>query len=101
MVAVLLTVTAREGKVCTSSSFSDQWYRTLPMASTSAALEKARRLLEEAAGESLPTEQVDALPSGFYDAFVLNGIRVHAVEPGRLLCHFTVPSRLLVSLLQI
>ena len=66
-----------------------------------AALDKARRLLEDAATESLPTEQVDALPSGFYDAFVLSGIRVHAVEPGRLLCHFTVPSRLLVSLLQI
>uniref|UniRef100_A0ACD5YIX7 Uncharacterized protein n=3 Tax=Avena sativa TaxID=4498 RepID=A0ACD5YIX7_AVESA len=69
----------------------------LPMASTSAALEKARRLLEEAAAESLPTEQVGALPSSFYDAFVLCGIRVHAVEPGRLLCHFTVPSRLLNS----
>ena len=66
-------------------------------ASASAALEKARQLLEEAAAESLPTEQVDALPSGFYDAFVLCGIRVHAVEPGRLLCHFTVPARLLNS----
>lgn len=68
------------------------------MASTPAALETARRLLEEAAAETLPTEQVDALPSGFYDAFVLRGIRVHTVEHGRLLCHFTVPSRLLVSL---
>ncbi|KAI4984380.1 hypothetical protein ZWY2020_005544 [Hordeum vulgare] len=64
---------------------------------SAAALEKARQLLEEAAAESLPAEQVDALPSGFYDAFVLCGIRVHAVEPGRLLCHFTVPARLLVS----
>ncbi|KAM0872228.1 hypothetical protein ACQ4PT_038861 [Festuca glaucescens] len=89
---------SKEGEVCISVPLSQSiLVADLPMASTSAALEKARRLLEEAAGESVPTEQVDALPSGFYDAFVLCGIRVHAVEPGRLLCHFTVPSRLLNS----
>ncbi|VAI12622.1 unnamed protein product [Triticum turgidum subsp. durum] len=48
-------------------------------------MEKARQLLEEAAAESLPTEQVDALPSGFYDAFVLCGIRVHTVNSGNFL----------------
>ncbi|XP_062183649.1 uncharacterized protein LOC133887696 [Phragmites australis] len=59
------------------------------------SLETARRLLEEAA---LPTE-AEQLPSerGFYDAFVLRGIRVQAAHPGSLLCHYTVPSRLLNS----
>ncbi|XP_044392017.1 uncharacterized protein [Triticum aestivum] len=66
-------------------------------ASAAAAMEKAQQLLEEAVAESLLTEQVDMLPSGFYDAFVLCAIRVHAVELGRLLCHFTIPARLLNS----
>ena len=63
-------------------------------------LETARRLLEvtsitEAEAEA---EQLPRLPSGFYDAFVLGGILVvQALQPGTLLCHFTVPSRLLVS----
>jgi acyl-coenzyme A thioesterase 13 len=59
------------------------------------SLEAARRLLEEAAPPTSPdlTEAAD----GFYDAFVLRGIRVLDAHPGTLLCHFTVPSRLLVS----
>jgi acyl-coenzyme A thioesterase 13 len=68
------------------------------------SLETARRLLEvtstteqEAEAEA-EAEQLPSLPSGFYDAFVLRGIRVvQALQPGTLLCHFTVPSRLLVS----
>ena len=56
----------------------------------------ARRLLEETSPAE--AEQLPSLPSGFYDAFVLKGIRVvQALPPGTLLCHFTVPSRLLVS----
>ncbi|XP_015691338.1 acyl-coenzyme A thioesterase 13-like [Oryza brachyantha] len=55
-------------------------------------MEAARRVLEQAG-----VGAADALPSGFYDAFVLRGIRVEAAEPGRLLCRFTVPSRLLNS----
>lgn len=58
-------------------------------------MEAARRVLEH----PTPTDasSAAALPSGFYDAFVLRGIRVEAAEPGRLLCRFTVPSRLLNS----
>lgn len=60
------------------------------------SLEAARRLLEETSPAE--SDQLPSLPSGFYDAFVLRGIRVvQALEPGTLLCHFTVPSRLLVS----
>ncbi|XP_062227284.1 uncharacterized protein LOC133925351 isoform X2 [Phragmites australis] len=59
------------------------------------SLETARRLLEEAA---LPTStNPTEAEGGFYDAFVLRGIRVQAARPGTLLCHFTVPSRLLNS----
>lgn len=55
------------------------------------SLETARQLLEDT-----PKEAEAEQPSGFYDAFVLRGIRVvQALQPGTLLCHFTVPSRLL------
>uniref|UniRef100_A0A0D9WBN0 Acyl-coenzyme A thioesterase 13 n=1 Tax=Leersia perrieri TaxID=77586 RepID=A0A0D9WBN0_9ORYZ len=56
-------------------------------------MEAARRVLEQAAGDA----PAGSLPSGFYDAFVLKGIRVDTAQPGRLLCRFTVPSRLLNS----
>ncbi|URE41157.1 phosphoribosylamine--glycine ligase [Musa troglodytarum] len=59
------------------------------------ALESAKRSLEAAAEEILPTPALDALPSKFYDAFVLRGLRVDLVEPGHLLCSMTVPPRLL------
>jgi len=66
------------------------------------SLETARRLLEVTSTTEVEAEaeagQLPSLPSGFYDAFVLRGIRiVQALQPGTLLCHFTVPSRLLVS----
>ncbi|KAJ3678770.1 hypothetical protein LUZ61_021311 [Rhynchospora tenuis] len=59
------------------------------------ALEAARRMLEDAAVETLPTPALDAIPSKFYDAFVLRGLKVVVAEPRRLLCSLTVPPRLL------
>ncbi|TVU13403.1 hypothetical protein EJB05_40457 [Eragrostis curvula] len=59
------------------------------------SLEAARRLLEEVAPPTSP--ELTEARDGFYDAFVLRGIRVHAAQPGTLLCHLTVPSRLLNS----
>ncbi|KAL6844273.1 hypothetical protein ACP4OV_025946 [Aristida adscensionis] len=68
------------------------------MASSSGSgelLEAARRMLE---GATLPSEAAGAEGLTFYDGFVLRGIRVaEAAHPGALLCHFTVPSRLLNS----
>ncbi|PWZ43471.1 Acyl-coenzyme A thioesterase 13, partial [Zea mays] len=62
------------------------------------SLETARRLLEETFTSEAEAEALPSLPSGFYDAFVLRGIRVvQALQPGTLLCHFNVPSRLLNS----
>ncbi|XP_008805875.1 acyl-coenzyme A thioesterase 13-like isoform X1 [Phoenix dactylifera] len=57
--------------------------------------EAVKRSLEAAAEEILPSPSLDALPSKFYDAFVLHGLRVDLLEPGRLLCSMTVPPRLL------
>ncbi|XP_073099010.1 putative esterase C31F10.02 [Elaeis guineensis] len=57
--------------------------------------EAVKRSLEAAAEETLPSPSLDTLPSKFYDAFVLHGLRVDLVEPGRLLCSMTVPPRLL------
>jgi hypothetical protein len=66
------------------------------------SLETARRLLEETFTSEAEAEALPSLPSGFYDAFVLRGIRVvQALQPGTLLCHFNVPSRLLVSQLSL
>jgi acyl-coenzyme A thioesterase 13 len=66
----------------------------------SKSLEMARQLLEVTSitEAEVEVEQLPSLPSGFYDAFVLRGIRVvQALQPGTLLYHFTVPSRLLIS----
>lgn len=60
-------------------------------------LEAVKRSLEEAAVEIVDTQTLDSLPAKFYDAFILQGIRVDRIDPGRLLCSFTVPPRLLVN----
>nr|CAD1838780.1 unnamed protein product [Ananas comosus var. bracteatus] len=49
-------------------------------------LDAVKRSLEAAAAETLPTPSLSSLPSRFYDAFVLRGLRVDAAERGRLLC---------------
>lgn len=59
-------------------------------------LEKVKKSLEAAAEEIAPTQTLESLPSKFYDAFILQGLRIDRVEPGRLLCSLTVPPRLLV-----
>eukprot|EP00262_Sarcandra_glabra_P009260 TRINITY_DN2336_c0_g2_i1.p1 TRINITY_DN2336_c0_g2~~TRINITY_DN2336_c0_g2_i1.p1 ORF type:complete len:192 (-),score=43.28 TRINITY_DN2336_c0_g2_i1:248-739(-) len=38
---------------------------------------------------------IDDLPLKFFDPFVMQGIAVDLIEPGRVLCSFKVPSRLL------
>nr|CAD1838861.1 unnamed protein product [Ananas comosus var. bracteatus] len=58
-------------------------------------LDAVKRSLEAAAAETLPTPSLSSLPSRFYDAFVLRGLRVDAAERGRLLCSLSVPPRLL------
>ncbi|XP_078159108.1 thioesterase superfamily protein [Carex rostrata] len=62
---------------------------------TATATATAQRMLEDAASETLPTPELDAIPSRFYDAFVLRGLKVVVAEPRHLLCSFSVPPRLL------
>ena len=39
-------------------------------------------------------EYISHLPDNFYDQFALHGIRVDAVDNGRVLCSLSVPPRL-------
>ncbi|KAG9444109.1 hypothetical protein H6P81_015449 [Aristolochia fimbriata] len=48
----------------------------------------------ESAGKSLPST-VDSLPAGFYNPLIVYGLSIDLVEPGRVLCSFKVPARLL------
>ncbi|XP_068660700.1 uncharacterized protein [Aristolochia californica] len=48
----------------------------------------------ESAGKSLPSS-VDSLPPGFYNSLILYGLSIDLIEPGRVLCSFKVPARLL------
>lgn len=58
-------------------------------------LESARRFLEKQGG---PYESVvDSLPHRFFEPFVVEGLKVDLIEPGRVLCSLTVPPRLLVN----
>eukprot|EP00252_Welwitschia_mirabilis_P016077 TRINITY_DN35564_c0_g1_i1.p1 TRINITY_DN35564_c0_g1~~TRINITY_DN35564_c0_g1_i1.p1 ORF type:complete len:165 (+),score=33.27 TRINITY_DN35564_c0_g1_i1:70-564(+) len=44
--------------------------------------------------DKLPSEVVDDLPPGFYDALFLHDIRVELLEPGRIICSLIVPRSL-------
>lgn len=53
-----------------------------------------RAWLEDMATK-LPSS-IDELPTGFYDALLLQGLQVDHAENGRLVCTVKVPPRLLV-----
>ena len=55
--------------------------------------EKTKGYLEKH-GDDAST--IDLLPSRFYENFILTGIRVLLIQPGRILCSLKVPARLLV-----
>ncbi|KAM0939815.1 putative acyl-CoA hydrolase [Dioscorea sansibarensis] len=58
-------------------------------------LEKVKKLLEAGGEEIVSTATLDSLPPHFYDAFILKGLSIDAIEHGRILCSMTVPPRLL------
>ena len=59
-------------------------------------LESVKRLLENGKGtENEPS--IDSLPTRLFDPFILYGLHVDLVEPGRLVCSMKVPPRLLVK----
>lgn len=59
--------------------------------------EAAKRYLERG-GEKASGVVIDSLPRKFFEPLVTHGLQVDLVEPGRLVCSFTVPTRLLVNL---
>uniref|UniRef100_A0A7N0VIL4 Thioesterase domain-containing protein n=1 Tax=Kalanchoe fedtschenkoi TaxID=63787 RepID=A0A7N0VIL4_KALFE len=56
-------------------------------------LEAAKQLLEK--GDSESQQAIDSMRSRFFEPFVMEGLKVERVEPGRLICSMKVPARLL------
>lgn len=54
----------------------------------------------ECGGEKRAPALSDDSADGFYDLFISHGIRVDKIEPGRIICSFKVPQRLLVIKLE-
>lgn len=61
----------------------------------SSTMEGVREWLEKMANNLPPS--IDELPSGFYDALLLQGTQVDHAEPGRIVCSLRVPARLVNS----
>ncbi|EXB64078.1 hypothetical protein L484_013088 [Morus notabilis] len=55
-------------------------------------MEEVKKVLER--GEE-NAEAVGSLPAKFFERLVMKGLRVDLIETGRIVCSFTVPSRLL------
>ncbi|XP_059656245.1 uncharacterized protein LOC132303139 [Cornus florida] len=58
-------------------------------------LETVKRYLEKGEGEN--ASKIDEMPRRFFEPFVLEGLRVDLIEPGRIICSMNVPQRLLNS----
>ncbi|XP_042496527.1 acyl-coenzyme A thioesterase 13-like [Macadamia integrifolia] len=61
-------------------------------------LESVKRMLEKG-GDASENASIDAVSdnSTFFDPFILQGIQVDVIEPGRVVCSMKVPLRLLNS----
>ena len=61
-------------------------------------LESVRRYLEKGGGEDEDknASTINGLPLRFFERFIMQDLRVDLIEPGRLICTFKVPQRLLV-----
>ncbi|XP_059453247.1 uncharacterized protein LOC132183821 [Corylus avellana] len=54
-------------------------------------LEAVKKYLEKGGDKSA---SIDGLPAKFFERFTMEGVRVDLIEPGRLICSFKVPTRL-------
>lgn len=64
-----------------------------------AEVEKVKRYLEKGRADGRGGAEgglVKGLSSRFFEVFVMQGIRLLLVEPGRVICSLKVPPRLLV-----
>ncbi|KAK9292729.1 hypothetical protein L1049_020708 [Liquidambar formosana] len=58
-------------------------------------LESVKRFLEKGRKENQSV--VDSMPLKFFDPFIMQGLHVDLIEPGRIICSMKVPPRLLNS----
>ncbi|XP_048499429.1 uncharacterized protein LOC104890464 isoform X2 [Beta vulgaris subsp. vulgaris] len=56
--------------------------------------ETVKKYLEKPGKEDEPTK-IHNLPFRFFDSFIIHGLHPEIIEPGRVLCSFKVPPRLL------
>lgn len=60
-------------------------------------MEKTKRYLEKHGDDDRAVASaIDALPFRFYENFIMTGLRVDLIQPGRIVCSLKVPARLLV-----
>ena len=64
-------------------------------------LELVRKYLEKDIEGGQNATTIDGLPNRFFEPFVMQGLRVDLVEPGRVICSMNVPPRLLVPSLSL
>ncbi|CAN1342721.1 Acyl-coenzyme A thioesterase 13 [Linum perenne] len=57
-------------------------------------LESVRRFLEKGSGIENGSS-IEAIPFRFFERFIMQGLQVDLVEPGRVICSMKVPPRLL------
>lgn len=57
--------------------------------------DEVKKQLEQE-GNSKNGSIVDSMPYKFFEPFIVQGIKVDLVEPGRVICSMIVPPRLLV-----
>ncbi|KAJ4715112.1 acyl-coenzyme A thioesterase 13 [Melia azedarach] len=58
--------------------------------------ESVKRYLEKGGGEDDKNRStIEGMPLRFFERFIMQGLRVDLIEPGRLVCSLTVPPRLL------
>ncbi|KAJ0040054.1 hypothetical protein Pint_27555 [Pistacia integerrima] len=62
-------------------------------------LESVKRYLEKGGGEEEDEKKqgstIDGLPLRYFERFIMQGLHVDLIEPGRVVCSMKVPSRLL------
>ncbi|KAF5751760.1 acyl-coenzyme A thioesterase 13-like [Tripterygium wilfordii] len=59
-------------------------------------MEAVRRYLEKGGGEDdKNASTIDGMPTRFFERFIMDGLKIDLIEPGRLVCSFKVPQRLL------
>ncbi|KAH9622202.1 hypothetical protein KSS87_018463 [Heliosperma pusillum] len=56
--------------------------------------ENIKKYLEKQGNEDEATK-IDKLPYKLFDPFIIHGLQVNVIEPGRITCTFKVPPRLL------